>query len=144
MNSDSTNPVVALCAAGMAVEGDPDAARRLFEQAWDSRQDDYDASIAAHFLARQQLTPEARLHWNAVAVQHAASVTDGRTREFHASLFLNLADSHFVVGERAAALTALDAARTHARALPEGGYRTFVQRGIAGLEHRLAAADSAS
>ena len=69
MNIDPANPVVALCAAGMAIEGDADAARQLFEQAWSARQDDYDASIAAHFLARHQPTVESRVRWNALAAQ---------------------------------------------------------------------------
>ena len=142
MNIDPTNPVVALCAAGMAIDGDSDAARRLFEQAWEARQDDYDASIAAHFLARHQSTPEARVQWNAAAAQYAESVTDGRTEEFKASLYLNLADSYFAVGDHADAALALDTARRHVPALTEGGYRTFVERGIAGLQLRLAETDS--
>ena len=142
MNIDPTNPVVALCAAGMAIDGDSAAAQRLFERAWAARQDDYDASIAAHFLARHQPTPESRVQWNAVAAQHAESVTDGRTQEFKASLYLNLADSYFALGDRAAAASALDTARTHVLALTDGGYRAFVERGIAGLQSRLAATDS--
>src|SRR3954468_21907011 len=59
MPIDSDNPVVALCAAGMAIEGDASAALRLFEQAWEARCDDYDASIAAHFLTRHQATVDA-------------------------------------------------------------------------------------
>ena len=43
MNIDPDNPVVALCAAGMAVEGDSSAALALFEQAWLARRDNYDA-----------------------------------------------------------------------------------------------------
>lgn len=142
MNIDPTNPVVALCAAGMAVDGNSVEAQRLFAQAWAACQDDYEASIAAHFLARHQPTPEARVHWNTVAAQHAESVTDGRTLEFKASLYLNLADSYFVIGDRAAAVTALATARTHVLALTDGGYRAFVERGIVGLQSRLAAIDS--
>ncbi|MEP6620919.1 MAG: hypothetical protein ABJE47_16460 [bacterium] len=142
MNIDPTNPVVALCAAGMVIDGDAAAAHRLFEQAWAARQDDYDASIAAHFLARHQPTMEDRVHWNTVAAQHAESVTDGRTLEFKASLYLNLADSCFAIGDRVTAATALDTARTHVLALTDGGYRAFVERGIAGLQSRLATIES--
>ena len=60
MKIDPDNPVVALCAAGMAVEGDSSAALALFEQAMLGRRDDYDACIAAHFVARHQAIP--RLH----------------------------------------------------------------------------------
>lgn len=143
MNIDPTNPVVALCAAGMAIEGDVSAARALFEQAWAARSDDYDASIAAHFLARHQDTVEARLHWNAVAAQHAEVVTDGRTDEFKASLYLNLADAQLSAGDRAAAAAALAIASARVVELADDGYRTFVERGIAGVASRLAESDIA-
>jgi uncharacterized protein HemY len=77
MNMDPNNPVVVLCAAGMAVEGVPGEALALFEQAWDARQDDYDACIAAHFLARQQPTADATQQWNLVAVRHAEGGISG-------------------------------------------------------------------
>jgi hypothetical protein len=138
MNIDPTNPVVALCAAGMAIEGEAEAAKLLFEQAWAARTDDYDASIAAHFLARHQPTVEARVHWNALAAQHAEAVTDGRADEFKASLYLNLADALLAAGEQASAQNALTRALVHVRDLPDGGYRTFVERGIEGVQQRLA------
>jgi hypothetical protein len=34
---ESTNPVVALCAAGMACDGGSEEARSLFEEAWKAR-----------------------------------------------------------------------------------------------------------
>ena len=58
---DPTNPVVALCSEGMAAEGTPAEALRLFERAWAARRDDYDAAIAAHFVARHQASPEDTL-----------------------------------------------------------------------------------
>jgi hypothetical protein len=116
----------------------------LFQEAWDSCRDDYEASIAAHFLARHQPTPHACLQWNARAAQHAEAVTDGRTREFKASLYLNLADAYLGVGDGAAAATSLDTARGHVPALPEGGYRAFVERGIVGLQHRCDAFQSSA
>ncbi|MEO5815104.1 MAG: hypothetical protein ABIT20_07480 [Gemmatimonadaceae bacterium] len=137
MNFDQGNPVVVLCAAGMAIEGEAEKARQLFEQAWDARTDDYDASIAAHFLARHQPSAERRVHWNALAARHAEAVTDGRTDQFKASLYLNLADALLVAGEHAAARDALATAQSHVGALPDDGYRTFVQRGLAGIERRL-------
>src|SRR5688572_5017024 len=103
---DPTNPVVALCAAGMECDGTPDEARRLFEQAWEARRDDYDASVAAHFLARHQPTPEDALHWNALAVHHAEALRDGRGKDLFASLYLNLADSYAQTGQGTAAITA--------------------------------------
>ena len=140
MSIDPDNPVVALCAAGMAIEGDASAARALFEQAWEARRDDYDASIAAHFLARNQPTVETKLHWNALAAQHAEAVTDDRVRELRASLYLNLGDASLAAGNLADAQAAADKANASLSDLPMDGYRTFVEHGIQNLQRRLAEA----
>ena len=134
---DSTNRVVALCAEGMAIEGTPADAKRLFEQAWAERSDDFEAAIAAHFVARHQPTAEETLRWNALAVRHAELVSDGRADGFLASLYLNLADAHDKLGERASAVTAVTRAATHLHRLPAGGYREFVAMGIRRLAARV-------
>ena len=138
MNVDPLNPVVVLCAAGMAVEGDTLKALALFEQAWSARRDDFDSCVAAHFLARHQPTPEATLHWNALAVRHAQAVPDHRADELMASLYLNLGDACANVGDQQAAVVAAAEARRHLAAVERGGYRDFVEYGIARLEGRLA------
>ncbi|MCX5300343.1 hypothetical protein OG898_28335 [Streptomyces sp. NBC_00193] len=63
-----TNPediVVQLCVQGMQAEArGPDVrARDLFLQTWEAAEDDYDACLAAHYLARHQPTPQETLHW---------------------------------------------------------------------------------
>src|SRR5258705_12049286 len=125
MTIDSDNTVVALCAAGMAIEGDASAARRLFEQAWELRRDDYEASIAAHFLARHQPTVEDRLAWNIRASHHAEVVADDRARELKASLYLNLADAYLAPGDRAAGRDEILRAAVTLDALPLGGHSSF-------------------
>jgi len=134
---DPANRVVALCAEGMAMEGAPADAMRLFEQAWASRTDDFEAAIAAHFVARHQPTPEDTLHWNALAVHHAELVSDGRASELLASLYLNLADAHEKLDERDAATAAVTRAAEHLDRLPAGGYREFVAVGIRRLAEQL-------
>jgi hypothetical protein len=134
---DPSNPVVALCAQGMTVEGTPDEARRLFEQAWAIRRDDFDAAIAAHFLARHQPTDAETLRWNALAVEHAESVPDDRCAELLASLYLNLGDSHARLGQRESARAAARRAAEHLATLPSGGYRDLVAMGIDRLTRRL-------
>ena len=140
---DPTNPVVALCAEGMAREGTPAEARRLFEQAWVIRRDDYDAAVAAHFIARHQPTPADVLHWNALAVQRAEALQDGRAAELMASLYLNLGDAHANVGDVAAGAEAVRRAADHLAALPPGGYREFVAMGIRRLAARVGEANDA-
>jgi hypothetical protein len=142
MPIDSENPVVELCAAGMAAEGTPAEARRLFEQAWAARRDDYDACIAAHFLARHQGSADSTLHWNVLAVRHAEAVTDGRAAELYASLYLNLGDAHAALGQSEAAAAAVHLASAHLAALPAGGYREFVALGIGRLAQRLGLASA--
>lgn len=137
MHLDPANPVVALCAEGMQQEAVPGAAKRCFEQAWELRRDDVDASIAAHFLARQQDSAEATLDWNRRALQHALASPPERVRDFLASLHLNLGDSLLATGDVHAARASLAAAREWLDALPEGGYRALVARGIEGLDARL-------
>ena len=138
MPIDPNNPVVALCAAGMACEGETETARRLFQEAWDTRRDDFDAAVAAHYLARHQPTPLLVLDWNARAVTHCERVTDGRETDLLPSLYLNLADSLLAVGRRAEARVIADRAAEHLPALPADGYRSFVASGIARLQARLA------
>ena len=137
---DPTNPVVALCAEGMAIEGAPAEARRLFEQAWDARQDDFDAAIAAHFLARHQSTPEATLHWNALAVHHAEAVTDGRAASLLSSLYLNLGDAQANIGDTVAAAASAERAADHLESVAPGGYREFVAFAIRRLAARVSSA----
>ena len=134
---DPTNPVVALCAEGMAAEGTPDGARRLLEEAWEARRDDFDAAVAAHFLARHQSTPLETLRWNALAVRHAEAVSDSRAGALMASLYLNLGDSQANVGEVAAAAASAKRAEKHLDELPAGGYREFVALGVRRLRERV-------
>ena len=45
-----------------------------FERAWAARVDDFDACIAAHYLARVQPDAQATFEWNARALEHARLV----------------------------------------------------------------------
>lgn len=132
---DRANTVVALCARGMAVDAMPAAARRLFELAWVACRDDYEAAIAAHFVARHQGTAEETLHWNALAVRHAEAVSDGRTAGFLPSLYLNLGDAQANLGEIAAAAESVRCAAAHLASVAAGGYRDLLIRGICRLLH---------
>jgi hypothetical protein len=139
---DPSNPVIALCIAGMQIEGESDRARVLFEQAWAARVDDFDASVAAHFLARHQPTPADTLHWNAVALRHADALGDDRARELLPSLCLNLGDSYLAAGRVDEARTLATRASATLAALPPGGYAELVRGGIERLHQRVAAAHS--
>ena len=99
---DTNNPVIQLCMAGTRAEFEHslDDARRLYQQAWDARTDDYDACIAAHYVARFQDSVEDSLHWNHLALKHANVVNDERVKDFYPSLYLNLGRSYELVGNQ--------------------------------------------
>jgi hypothetical protein len=140
LHFDPENPVMQLCAAGMQVDGEPEKALALFEQAWAVRRDDFDASVAAHFVARHQATPQATLEWNERALQHADALTDDRAATLLPSLCLNLAESY-----------RLDARPHEAEELAQrglqlldqwpgdDGYAQFVRTGLDRLLHRCRA-----
>ena len=98
---DPNNPIVKLCLEGMRAEGENrfEDARRLFTLAWDSHTDDFEACIAAHFLARQQDNPQDMLRWNQEALARANAVGDERVTSFYPSLYLNLGHCHETLGE---------------------------------------------
>jgi len=102
---DTTNPVIQLCIQGARAEFEHrvEDAHALYEQAWDTRTDDYEACIAAHYVARFQDSPEESLRWNQLALQHANSVNDERVEDFYPSLYLNLGRSYEVLGNQAEA-----------------------------------------
>ena len=137
MPIDPNNPVVLLCAAGMERDGEPEEARRLFQQAWDARRNDYDTAIAAHYLARHQPTPHETLRWNSLAVTHAERVVDGRTTELFPSLYLNLASSLTALGRLDEAREIIGRAKEHLEGLRADGYRDFLAIGINRLQARL-------
>jgi tetratricopeptide (TPR) repeat protein len=94
MNLD--NPVIKLCIEGTQAEfqGQIEKARSLYQKAWEVVQDDYDACIAAHYVARYQENPKERLYWNQIALDKANVVTDNSVQEFYPSLFLNMGQSY--------------------------------------------------
>ncbi|GII84300.1 hypothetical protein Ssi03_22900 [Sphaerisporangium siamense] len=132
MEMDPANVVVRLCTEGMRAEaeGRPEDARRLFDQAWAERSDDFDACVAAHYVARQQDSPEEVLLWNAVALHHAKEAGDERVAGFFPSLYLNMGASHELLGDPAEAERYFRLAEDHAPALPPGPYGDMLRQGI--------------
>lgn len=130
---EPNNAVVKLCLEGMRAEGDGrhDDARALFIEAWEAAKDDYDACVAAHFLARHQESPEEMLHWNQEALKRADAVGDERVRGFYPSLYLNMGYSYELLRNEAEARRYYDLAAERVSELPEGRYGNIVRQGIA-------------
>ncbi len=54
---DPDNAIMKLCVEGMQAErdGKPGDAARLFGQAWEESTNDFEACVAAHYVARHQV-----------------------------------------------------------------------------------------
>ncbi len=102
---DTTNPVIALCIAGSRAEFEHRraAAYALYAQAWDAATDDYEACIAAHYVARSFTDPREIFRWNREALDRAEAINDERVQPFYPSLYLNRGRSYELLGEQAEA-----------------------------------------
>ena len=102
---DLANPVIKLCLAGTQAqfEGRAEAASALFWQAWQAVTDDYEACVAAHYVAGCQATPEATLQWHQEALDRANQADPERVKSFYPSLYVNLGRAHEVLGHEAEA-----------------------------------------
>jgi hypothetical protein len=98
---DLDNPVIQLCMAGTRAEFKQRLAeaRVLYQRAWEARTDDYDACIAAHYVARFQDSAEESLRWNQIALEHANAMNDERVKDFFPSLYLSLGRSYELAGK---------------------------------------------
>jgi hypothetical protein len=139
MDIDPDNRVVKLCARGMEAEsaGRIDEARRLLERAWAEHTDDYEACIAAHYLARHQESAEQLLHWNQTALDHADRVGDDRVRGFYPSLYLNLGHAHEQLGDHAEAARYYRLGEERAGELADDPYSEMVRGAIARGRRRV-------
>jgi tetratricopeptide (TPR) repeat protein len=139
---DPNNPVVKLCAAGMAAEGEGRSAdaKALFEQAFAESRDDFEACIAAHYVARHQTTVEAELDWNSRALERANLVDDERVQGFYPSLYLNLAHSLEKMGRTGEACELYGAAAARLEGQPDSPYTQLVRSGISAGRQRTCSA----
>jgi len=99
---DLDNPVIRLCIEGTRSEFEDrkDEACEFYRQAWEAVTDDYEACIAAHYVARCQDSPEAFLRWNQEALERADAVKDERVKDFYPSLYLNMGNSYELLGDQ--------------------------------------------
>jgi len=141
---DANNPVVRLCAEGMQAEseGRVAEARTLFERTWEASTDDYEACIAAHYVARHQTDTEATFYWNQEALRRADAVKDDRVRGFYPSLYLNLGNSYELLGNAVEACRHYELAAARLRDLPPGPYGDMVRSGVADGQRRTCPSDS--
>ena len=137
--------VLRLCGQGMQAEADGrDAdASLLFRQAWDAATDDYQACVAAHYLARHQATPEATLDWNRRCLDLADRVGDDRVRGFYPSLHLAMARAHQALGGPREAHSQFQRAAERIDDAAAGPYRDGIRFTVAAGLRGTAAAEGA-
>jgi hypothetical protein len=109
---DLNNPVIKLCAGGTQAEfaGKKDNACELSHQAWEAASDDFEACVAALYMARCQESPEETVRWNQEALDRANAVKDDRVKDFYPSLYLNMGRSFELFGDQAEAKKYFDLA----------------------------------
>jgi tetratricopeptide (TPR) repeat protein len=136
---DQNNPVVKLCVEGMRAEGEGryEEARGLFTKAWETATDDFEACIAAHYVARHQENPEETLRWNQESLRRAQAVSDDRVRDFYPSLFLNLGASYERVGNMKEGQRYYTLASQSSSSLPDDRYGHIVRNAIAAGVQRV-------
>lgn len=132
----SENKIVQLCAKGMELEGSDDQqARKLFQQAWEESESDYDRFIVAHYLARQQADISGKLTWDLRALEHALRTDDETIKGVFPSLYLNIGKCYEDLEENLNAHTNYLLANNYSDFLADDGYGKMIRRGIAdGLE----------
>ena len=135
---DTDNPVVKLCAQGIATEGAGDiaGAKDLYMQAWDIATDDVERFTAAHYMARNQ-SPQQQLHWNQLALDHAMKVNEESVKATLPSLYLNLGKSHEDVGSITLAAKNYQLAEGYINQLADDGYGRMTRAGIVAALARI-------
>lgn len=105
MVMDLGNAIIKLCLQGTQAEfeGRDEDACELYRQAWEAVRNDYEACIAAHYVARCQESPEEIFRWNRIALERANEVNDERVKDFYPSLYLNVGRSYELLGNQAEA-----------------------------------------
>jgi tetratricopeptide (TPR) repeat protein len=103
----------------------------LFEKAWDAHTDDFEACVAAHYVARHQPDQKATFRWNEESLRRADAVGDERVRGFYPSLHLNMGRSYESLGDLEKARRHYEVAAEGLDDVPPGPYGDVVRHGIA-------------
>ena len=110
---DLSSRTAELCIAGTKAEFERrlDEARALFAQAWDAATNDYEASMAAHYVAHLESDPAAALEWHVEALRLARLAP--HTLEFLPSLYVSLGGAYEQAGDVDLARQYFDLAADH-------------------------------
>lgn len=87
----------------MEAQGQPEAARNLFLQAWNEATNHFEQFLAAYYVARNQKTVADHLQWLKTALQLAINLNDDSVKSAFPALYLNIAKCYEALGDPAAA-----------------------------------------
>ena len=137
MQFNPDNDVVKLCAQGMEMEGkgNIDAASKLFLQAWNEAENDFEKFTAAHYIARHQQSVEDKLKWDQKALQLALKLNDDTIKGVYPSLYLNIAKCYEDLNDFDNARKNYQLALSFSNHLLDDGYGKMIKSGImSGIE----------
>ena len=131
MRFDPDNKVVQLCAQGMELEATEGSASALskFIAAWNTAVTDEEKFIAAHYIARHQLSVENKLGWDKTALNHALKAGE-QCKPHLPSLYLNIAKCYEDIGNYQEALNNYKLALLFNSYLSDDGYGSMIKAGI--------------
>ncbi|RFS14825.1 hypothetical protein [Emticicia sp. C21] len=132
MDIDPSNKIVKLCAEGMSAEfeGKLEDSAALFRQAWESASDNFEAFIAAHYMARSKLSLEEKLKWNLESFHLANAIERDGMKKYFPSLCLNIGKSYEDLGQIEKATEYYQLGADYSDILTVNPYGNMIKSGI--------------
>lgn len=128
---DANNKIVQLCCKGMELEAtQPEAATVLFMQAWNDSLNDLEKCIAAHYVARHQMSTRNKLYWDETSLEFALKINDNGIKLYYPSLYLNIAKCYEDLEDYDNAKINYQKALLYENNLPDNGYGEMIKAGI--------------
>ena len=92
---DISNPVIKYCMDGSKAELEKNLieAELFYKKSWEISGDNYDKSVAEHYVARVQKNIQDIFKWNEIALTHAELSNSQDVKEIYPSLYLNMGNS---------------------------------------------------
>ncbi len=93
MEFSANNKIVKLCLQGIALEqkGSEEEASKLFLQAWNEAEYDFEKFISAYYVARHQKNAADKLQWLETALQLALKMNDDTVQSAFPPLYADIA-----------------------------------------------------
>jgi len=132
MQFDPENKVIQLCIEGMENEGagKPEEAEKLFLQAWNESENDFEKFTSAHYVARHQSSITEKLKWDEIALVAALNIKDESIKGSLPSLYLNIGKCYEDLKDYGLAIKNYKEALFYTNFLPANEYGNMIKNGI--------------